>query len=171
MKFQRGDPIYQQGDFAENIYIVHQGEVKMYAVNGFPYHTYKIGDVFGDADCFLNEPRDSKAAAAIPCILYSINFDKLNELLVQFPEQKSKMLANAKKANSMHRKKMMQVEKKNPIYGIANIQDDKIIGKLKDFGFHKLNDAMSRNLVKKDLSSAVRAMIIKNMNENSQKTT
>jgi len=59
----------------------------MFAVNGFPFHSYKAGDIFGDNDCFMSEPRDSKSASATQCILFSINYENLAELLTHHPEQ------------------------------------------------------------------------------------
>jgi len=56
---------------------------------------------------------------------------------------------------------MMKVEKKNPIYGIGAVSNENILGKLKNFGVYKANDALSRNFVRRDLSYAVKAMLMK----------
>jgi len=37
MRYDKEDPIYQYGDFAENFYMIFKGKVKLYAQNGFPF--------------------------------------------------------------------------------------------------------------------------------------
>lgn len=43
MKVDKEDVIYWEGDFAEEIYFIKSGKVKLYAKNGFPFASYKEG--------------------------------------------------------------------------------------------------------------------------------
>ena len=63
IKVDKDDVIYWEGDFSEEIYFIKQGEVKIYAKNGFSFLEYKDGKHFGDPEVIFKEPRDGKAVA------------------------------------------------------------------------------------------------------------
>jgi CRP-like cAMP-binding protein len=48
IKVDKGDVIYVDGEFSEEIYFIKQGKVKLFATNGFPFLTCKDGEHFGD---------------------------------------------------------------------------------------------------------------------------
>jgi CRP-like cAMP-binding protein len=81
MKFDKDDPIFWYGDLATNFYLLSIGVVKLFAQNGYPFITYHAGSHFGDSDCLLDEPRDSKAVAEVPTELYMITNEEFQELM------------------------------------------------------------------------------------------
>lgn len=42
--------MYWEGDFAEEIYFIKTGKIRLYAENGFPFATYSDGQHFGDPE-------------------------------------------------------------------------------------------------------------------------
>jgi len=81
MRYEKDDPIYWPGDFAEMIYMIETGKIRLFAQNSFPFITYRQGETFGDSDALINEPRDSKAAAATNCVFYAIKMENWIDLL------------------------------------------------------------------------------------------
>jgi CRP-like cAMP-binding protein len=53
MKVDKDDVIYCEGDFAEEIYFIKSGKIKLYAKNGFPFASYKEGQHFGDPEVLI----------------------------------------------------------------------------------------------------------------------
>jgi len=52
---------------AEHIYMIHQGTIKLFAENGYPFKIYRDGDVFGEADCLTGIRRNGTAIAVTYC--------------------------------------------------------------------------------------------------------
>ena len=75
IKVDKDDVIYCEGDFAEEIYFIKTGKVKLYAKNGFSFISYKEGQHFGDTDVIYRETRDGKAVAQTDCLFYSLHKD------------------------------------------------------------------------------------------------
>jgi CRP-like cAMP-binding protein len=50
IKVDKDDVVYWEGDFAEEIYFIKQGKIKLYSDNGLPFATYKDGQHFGDPE-------------------------------------------------------------------------------------------------------------------------
>lgn len=121
MKFDKDDPIYWHGDLAVNFYMLHTGQVKLYAQNGYPFITYREGDHFGESDCLLGESRDSKAVAVVASVVYMINKDDFNAVLANFPDQKKKFLSQAKIKRDKHHKKIQLIKKRHPLFDVQNI--------------------------------------------------
>lgn len=63
IKVDKDDVIYNELDFAEDIYFIKTGKIKLLARNGYPFATYKSKQCFGDYDVLFREPRDGKAVA------------------------------------------------------------------------------------------------------------
>ena len=57
------DVIYWEQDFAEEIFFIKAGKVKLFSSNGYAFMSYKERQVFGDYDVIFREPRDGKAVA------------------------------------------------------------------------------------------------------------
>jgi len=43
IKVDKNDEVYQEGDFAEEIYFIKTGKIILYAENGFPFASYSDG--------------------------------------------------------------------------------------------------------------------------------
>ena len=43
IKVDKDDVVYYEGDFAEEIYFIKSGKIRLYAENGFPFATYSDG--------------------------------------------------------------------------------------------------------------------------------
>lgn len=63
IKVDRGDVLYYDGEYAEEIFFIKQGKVKLFATNDFPFMTLKNGETFGDFEVIFNEHRMGKAVA------------------------------------------------------------------------------------------------------------
>lgn len=50
IKVDKEDVVYWEGDFAEEIYFIKSGKIKLYVENGFPFASYKDGQHFGDPE-------------------------------------------------------------------------------------------------------------------------
>jgi CRP-like cAMP-binding protein len=81
LKIDKGDVLYFEGDFSEEIYFIKQGKVKLFASNGYPYLNFKDGQNFGEVEVFFREQRKGKAIAQTDCLLYTLERDDLQSLL------------------------------------------------------------------------------------------
>lgn len=63
IKIDKGDILYFEGDFSEEIYFIKQGKVKLFAANGYSYLNCKDGQHFGEVEVFFREQRMGKAVA------------------------------------------------------------------------------------------------------------
>lgn len=57
------DILYFRGDYAEDIYFVIQGTIKMYSGEGNAFHEFTNGQMLGESDTLLDLPRICKAMA------------------------------------------------------------------------------------------------------------
>ena len=90
--FLENEIITKEGDDANCIYIIKEGEVNC-VKNGTVIRTLKEGENFGERSIFVNAKRSLDVIAKTNCVCYSISFDSLryilgenykNELLKQF---------------------------------------------------------------------------------------
>ena len=72
MSFDRNDLIYLDDQHADAVYLIHQGYVKLFAENDFPFQVYRQGDSFGDVDIFCNQRRNGTAKAMDISAFYKI---------------------------------------------------------------------------------------------------
>ena len=126
--FEKDDTIYWQGDFSENIFMIYKGRVSLYAQNGYVFMSYGEGDLLGDSDALLDEVRDSKAIAQINSVMYTVKMEQLDELFSQYQEAQEQMMRLALRKNAKHKKKIIAIEKKYPVFGII---DQETNGKFK----------------------------------------
>ena len=82
----------------------------------------------GDSDALLDEVRDSKAIAQMNSVMYTVKMEQLDELFAQYQEAQEQMMRLALRKNAKHKKKIITIEKKYPVFGIL---DQETNGKLK----------------------------------------
>ena len=82
----------------------------------------------GDSDALLDEVRDSKAIAQINSVMYTVKMEQLDELFAQYQEAQEQMMRLALRKNAKHKKKIIAIEKKYPVFGIL---DQETNGKFK----------------------------------------
>lgn len=99
--------------------MIYKGNVKLFAQNGFPYTQYSKGDCVGESDALLGLNRDSKATTQEESILYVLKLSSINPILDQFPKQKKKLHDAAVQKRHQHRRKIIVLEKRFPVYGVA----------------------------------------------------
>lgn len=121
--FEKDDTIYWQGDFSENSYMIYKGEVSLYAQNGYAFISYGEGDVLGDSDALLDEVRDSKAIAQDNCVMYSVKMEQLDEIFVMYQDSQKQMMRQAMRKRERHRKKIVAIEKRHPVFGLLVDKD------------------------------------------------
>jgi len=90
--FEKHQRIYIDKEVAEYIYMIQQGTVKLFAENGYPFKIYKDGDVFGEADSLCGIRRNGTAIAVTSCQLYRATKSTIEEVLLNFPEIKRKIV-------------------------------------------------------------------------------
>ncbi len=78
--FTKGQIIANEGDFANCIYIIKEGEVN-FIKDGRIIRTLKEGENFGERSIFLNARRSLDIIAKTDCICYTISFDILKSVL------------------------------------------------------------------------------------------
>lgn len=97
--------------------MIHTGEVKLFAENGYYFKIYNDGDTFGDADTLCGIRRNGSAVATTHSKVYRISKQMIDQVINQFPEIKSKMTEEAfdeQKTLTHLRFKLLQ---KNPVFG------------------------------------------------------
>ena len=108
--------------------MIYKGRVSLYAQNGYVFMSYGEGDLLGDSDALLDEVRDSKAIAQINSVMYTVKMEQLDELFAQYQEAQEQMMRLALRKNAKHKKKIIAIEKKYPVFGIL---DQETNGKFK----------------------------------------
>lgn len=88
IKVDKNEVIYTIGEFSEEIYLIKQGKVKLFAQNGFAYISIKDGEHFGDYEVIFNEPREGKAVAVTESLFYTLTKDDMDELLEQYTDMR-----------------------------------------------------------------------------------
>jgi len=78
--FTKGQVIANEGDFANCIYIIKEGEVN-FIKDGKIIRTLKEGENFGERSIFLDPKRSLDIIAKTDCICYTISFDILKVVL------------------------------------------------------------------------------------------
>lgn len=92
----KGDVLYMDGEFSEEIYFIKQGKVKIFAKNGFPYLLCKDGQHFGEVEVIYKEPRVGKAVAQTDCLIYTLERDDLEMLFAEFKEVRNLIIMQVK---------------------------------------------------------------------------
>ena len=120
MKIYPKDIIYQQGEFAEEIFFIVKGRVKMLhdisesheqePIN-IPFNLYIEGSYFGDVDIFQGKGRnirDSTAMAAVSTQLFVISRKEIIEICKRFRRVNSEMQEVANERRKYHMRGIKQ---------------------------------------------------------------
>jgi hypothetical protein len=129
--------------------------VKLIALNGFPFYDYSQGETFGESDALLKELRDCKVVAARMCTLYSIKFEDVEELLDANPDIYAKLKTEAIAKRQKHEKIKKRLEKKQPVYGINDLNDDKLRKRMGKLGI----DLPSKKIFTKDTKTTTEMLL------------
>jgi len=93
---EKGEVLYVNGEFAEEIYFIKQGKVNIYSENGYAYLQLKDGQHFGEVEVIFKEPRMGKAAAVSDCLIYTMERDDLEELFDEFKDVRAAIIQKVK---------------------------------------------------------------------------
>jgi CRP-like cAMP-binding protein len=79
--FRRHEPLFLIGDVATHVFLIERGEIALSCItpNGreLTLETLDAGELFGEADILLGQPRASQALACGDCVVYQIPRDDL----------------------------------------------------------------------------------------------
>lgn len=92
ISFDRGDIIYTDDKYANSMYLIHMGYVKLYAENDFPFGVFRQGHQFGDIDIFCNQKRNGTAKAMDICQFYKIRRVDIQNIIVDYPKTKTRLI-------------------------------------------------------------------------------
>ena len=81
LNFSKGEVIYELGDFAENIYLIHSGKVSILSTHGLEIGTLADGEMFGEVGRVIGSPRTVTAKAKTSCIIYEIDWEIVQKKL------------------------------------------------------------------------------------------
>src|SRR5437660_897982 len=87
--FKRGDAIVRQGDQAQDLYVVLDGEVEFWTCENGQRHVLGPagpGDVFGEVACFTGLPRSANASATDNAVVLRFDPTAAYELVERSPQ-------------------------------------------------------------------------------------
>ncbi len=88
--FHTQEPVFDQGDYGDKVYVVVKGEVDV-VLDGRSVATLKAGDVFGEMALIADHPRSATVRAKSPLDLISISRDAFEKLVTHLPGVKTSM--------------------------------------------------------------------------------
>ncbi len=77
LNFDQNDLIYEIGDSAEHIYLIHSGKVSIRSRHGLEIGILSDGEIFGEVGRVIGSPRTVTAKAKTNCTLYEIKWANL----------------------------------------------------------------------------------------------
>ena len=83
--YTSGDPIIQQGDHGDSMFLIVEGEVRIYQ-NSTDLATLREQDYFGEMSILDGEPRSASAAAVTDCLLLRISQSAFHDILSSHAE-------------------------------------------------------------------------------------
>ena len=97
-KLQRGDILFQRGDFGDSLYIVKSGEIELFIKDTTGQKiVLKIArqdSIFGEISMLDSRPRSATATALTECELFALDRDDLLFLFGKKPDAALNMLAS-----------------------------------------------------------------------------
>ena len=127
MKVYQKDILYNQGDYAEEVFFILKGRVKMYydvnesllekqeksekVIINMPFNLYVEGSYFGDSDIFLSDDRNNRECTAIAACesqLLVITRKELVDLLRRFKKVGVEMRELAVERKKHHDRAILQ---------------------------------------------------------------
>jgi CRP-like cAMP-binding protein len=94
--FKRGDTIVHQGDQAQDLYVVLQGQVEFWTCENGQRHllgTAGPGDVFGEVACFTGLSRSANASADEDTVVLRFDPTAAYELVERSPQLAVRIIA------------------------------------------------------------------------------
>ncbi len=88
--FHTGEPVFDQGDYGDKVYVVVNGEVDV-VFNGETVATLKPGEVFGEMALIADHSRSATLRAKTPLDLISISRKAFEQLVTHLPGVKTSM--------------------------------------------------------------------------------
>jgi CRP/FNR family transcriptional regulator, cyclic AMP receptor protein len=85
MELEEGTVIFEEGDFGDSMYIIYQGEIKIYKANT-TLAVLKEKEVFGELSLLDAESRSASALANTDCYIFKIDQEPFFELIDSRPE-------------------------------------------------------------------------------------
>lgn len=85
MELEEGTVIFQEGEYGDSMYIIYQGEIKIYKANT-TLAILKEKEVFGELSLLDAESRSASAKAHTDCYIFKIDQEPFFELLDSRPE-------------------------------------------------------------------------------------
>ena len=73
--FNVGDVIYNVGDKAASVYLIHSGQVSIISTHGLEIGTLADGEMFGEVGRVIGSPRTVNAKAKTRCIIHEIDWE------------------------------------------------------------------------------------------------
>ena len=89
---EKGEVILRQGEFAETVFIIIAGQVKVYMSDKPDSHrevivsTLGAGDFFGEISLFDQEPRTANVSALERTHLQSLSYETFQKIMEQTPD-------------------------------------------------------------------------------------
>lgn len=97
IKLKKGEIIFNEGDEAQEMFIIHSGKVRIFKKVDNRDETLAIlekGDFFGEMAILENLPRSASAEAFEDCELIRVNASMLDEMMRRNPEISVRILRN-----------------------------------------------------------------------------
>jgi CRP-like cAMP-binding protein len=85
MELEEGTEIFHEGDYGDSMYIIYQGEIRIYKANT-TLAILKEKEVFGELSLLDAESRSASAKAHSDCYIFKIDQEPFFELLDSRPE-------------------------------------------------------------------------------------
>ena len=81
--FNVGDVIYNVGDKAASVYLIHSGQVSIISTHGLEIGTLADGEMFGEVGRVIGSPRTVNAKAKTRCIIHEIDWEIVQNKLAE----------------------------------------------------------------------------------------
>jgi CRP-like cAMP-binding protein len=92
--FAKGDVLFRRGDSATEMYVVHEGSVRIVrSPNQRTIAVLRPGDVFGELSMLNGRPRSADAVAEEEGSCIAITQEQLEEMIIQRPEIARRLLS------------------------------------------------------------------------------
>mmetsp|Transcript_26543 Transcript_26543/g.40540 ORF Transcript_26543/g.40540 Transcript_26543/m.40540 type:complete len:249 (-) Transcript_26543:2024-2770(-) len=96
IQLQQEDVLYFRGDYAEDIFFIVNGTVRLFTNAGYPFHTFADGEMLGDSDTLLDLPRSAKAMAMTDLSLMALSKKQFETLFQHCQDYCFKMIMESR---------------------------------------------------------------------------
>jgi len=112
INLKKGDVLFFRGDYAEDIYFIVQGIIKLYSKDGNPFHKVSDGQMLGESDTLLDLPRNSKAIAQSNLSMLVLSKSQFENLFQYSQEYCFKMIIESRLTRDTLANKMNRLDQK-----------------------------------------------------------